>query len=151
MAVGQNEECGAKADEGLYDLVRLAFHSLRRQLEREALVHGVSSAQLRFLRQLWSSNGICQRRLAGSLGLSEATATVTLRDLERKGLIDRRRNANNRREVLIFLTPKGRGLESALLPVTRDIHILATRGLAAADLSVFERMLRHVVANLDGP
>ena len=151
MAAGRNERTGAKLDEGLYDLVRIASRSFRRQLERETLAYGVSSGQWRFLRQLWNSNGICQRQLADSLAISEATVTVTLRELERKGLIDRRRNAGNRREVLIFLTPKGRALESTLLPVTRDLHVHATRGFAVADVTAFEQMLRDMIANLDRP
>ena len=113
------------------------------------VAYGVSPAQWRFLRQLWHSNGICQRRLAGRLATSEANATITLRELEKKGLIDRRRNASNRREVLIFLTPRGRGLESALMPVTRDIHIRATHGIAMTEVTALERLLRRVIANLD--
>ena len=136
-------------DEALHDLARLAFQSFRRRLERETVAHGVSPGQWRFLRQLWHCNGVCQRRLAGRLAISEATAAVTLRELEKKGLVDRRRNAANRREVLIFLTPRGRTLESALLPVTRDIHILATRGIPAADVAALELLLRRVIANLD--
>lgn len=133
----------------LHDLARSAFHSFRRQLERETVAHGVSPGQWRFLRQLWHSNGICQHRLAGQLAISDATATVTLRELEKKGLVDRRRNAGNRREVLIFLTPRGRALESMLLPVTRDIHSLATRDIPAREVAALEDLLRRVIANLD--
>lgn len=149
MAGRRNDGCGARTDEALHDLARRAFRSFQRQLERETVAHGVSPGQWRFLRQLWHGNGICQRQLAGRLALSEATAAVTLRELEKKGLIDRRRNAGNRREVLVFLTPRGRALESALLSVTRDIHILATDGIAGAEVTALERLLRRVIANLD--
>lgn len=138
-----------RTDEVLHDLARLAFHSFRRQLERETFAHGISPGQWRFLRQLWRSNGICQHKLAGQLAISDATATVTLRELEKKGLIDRRRNAGNRREVLIFLTQRGRALESALLPVTRDIRNLATRDIPAHEVAALEDLLRRVIANLD--
>ena len=151
MPGGRNETCGARTDEALHDLARLAFASFRRRLERKTVAHGVSPGQWRFLRQLWHSNGISQHRLAEALAISEATAAVTLRELEKKGLIDRRRNSGNRREVLVFLTPSGRALESVLLPVTRDIHILATRGITVADVGVLEQLLRRVIANLNRP
>lgn len=151
MPGGRNETCGARTDEALHDLARLAFASFRRRLEGKTVAHGVSPGQWRFLRQLWHSNGISQHRLAEALAISEATAAVTLRELEKKGLIDRRRNSGNRREVLVFLTPRGRALESVLLPVTRDIHILATRGITVADVGVLEQLLRRVIANLDRP
>lgn len=149
MAGRRNDGCGVQTDEVLHDLARLAFHSFRRRQERETVVHGVSPGQWRFLRQLWHSNGMCQHKLAGQLAISDATATVTLRELEKKGLIDRRRNAGNRREVLIFLTQRGRALESALLPVTRDIHDLATRDIPAHEVAALEDLLRRVIANLD--
>lgn len=149
MAEERGVACGVKTDKALHDLARGVFHAFQRELERETAAHGVSPGQWRFLRQLWHGNGICQRRLAGRLAISEATATVTLRELEQKGLIDRRRNADNRREVLVFLTPRGRALEDALLPVARDIHILATRGMPAIEVTELEQLLRRVIANLD--
>lgn len=149
MAGRLNDERAVRAEEVVHDLTRRAFHSFRRRLERETVAHGVSAGQWRFLRQLWHRNGICQHRLAGQLAISDATAAVTLRELEKKGLIDRRRNAGNRREVLIFLTQRGRALESALLPVTRDIHDLATREIPACEVAALEDLLRRVIANLD--
>ncbi|MBR2174249.1 MarR family transcriptional regulator [Sphingopyxis sp.] len=136
-------------DEALYDLARRAFHSFRRRLESGTVVHGVSPGQWRFLRQLWHSNGISQRKLAAQLAISEATATVTLRELENKGLVDRRRNAGNRREVLIFLTQQGHALEQTLLPVARDLHSRATHNMPAADVTALDALLRRVIANLD--
>jgi len=146
---GGQTGCVTPTEPGLHDLTRLAFHSFRRRLEQGLAIHGVSPGQWRFLRQLWRSNGLSQRKLAGQLAISEATATVTLRELQKKGLIDRRRNAGNRREVLIFLTQSGRALESSLLPVTRDIHDLATRGMSVPDVAGLENLLRQVIANLD--
>lgn len=149
MADRRNEGCVARADEVLHDLVRHAFHSFQRRLERETIAHGILPSQWRFLRQLSHGSGICQHRLARQLAISDATATVTLRKLEQKGLVDRRRNAGNRREVLIFLTQRGRALESVLLPVAGDIHRLATRDIPASQVAVLEDLLRHIATNLD--
>jgi DNA-binding MarR family transcriptional regulator len=149
VAGGRNDERAVRADEVVHDLTRRAFHSFRRRLEQETVAHGVSAGQWRFLRQLWHHNGICQHMLARQLAISDATATVTLRELEKKGLIDRRRNAGNRREMLIFLTQHGRALESALIPVIRGVHDLATREIPACEVAALEDLLRRVIANLD--
>lgn len=151
MSERRGEACSAWADETLHDLARLVFHAFQRALERATVTHGVSPAQWRCLRQLWHGNGVCQRRLAARLAISEASTTVTLGELERKGLIDRRRNTANRREMLIFLTARGRALEHALLPVARDIHIRATRDMPSTDIMELERLLRGVIANLGSP
>ncbi len=142
-------ECGGRKDEELHDLARLAFHSFQRQLKRQTLGHGVSPGEWRFLRQLWHSSGISQHRLAELLAISDATTTVTLRELEKKGLVDRRRNIGNRREVLIVLTQRGHALEQTLLPIIHDIHRLATQNIPAIEVAILEDLLRRVIANLD--
>ncbi len=149
MTERRTDRLAAPTGEGLHDLARLAFRSFRRRMEREMVAHGVSPGQWRFLRQLWHDNGICQRQLAERLALSEATATVTLRELEKKKLIERRRNAGNRRELLVFLTPGGRALQDVLLPITRDVHILATQEMSAVEVTTLARLLHRLVANLD--
>lgn len=149
MAERKNDALAARTGEGLHDLARLAFQSFRRRMEHEMVAYGVSPGQWRFLRQLWHDNGICQRQLAKRLALSEATATVALRELEKKRLIERRRNAGNRREVLVFLTSGGRALQDVLLPVTRDVHILATQEMSAAEVTTLAQLLHRLVANLD--
>ncbi len=113
------------------------------------VAYGVSPGQSRFLLQLRHENGIYQSQLAKRLAVSAATATVILRELENKELIERRGDAGNRREVLVFLTPGGRALQDALLLVDRDIHILATEEMSAAEITTLVRLLHRVVANLD--
>lgn len=133
----------------LAGLAHRVFLSFRRRLEQRTIGHGVSANQWRFLRQLWRHNGISQRALADRLALSEATVAVTLRTLEERGLVDRRRNASNRRESLVFLTPSARDLEATLLPLARDVHLAATYGIAAAEVDELEALLRRVIANID--
>lgn len=83
------------------------------------------------------------------LGISDATAAVVLRELEKKGLVDRHRNIGNRREVLIFLTLHGDALEQVLLPVAHDIDILATRDMPKCQVRALQNLLARVVVNLD--
>jgi MarR family 2-MHQ and catechol resistance regulon transcriptional repressor len=53
---------------------------------------------------------LSQRRLARELYVSFPNITVLLRRLERKGLIDRRANAADRREKFVRPTSRGKGL-----------------------------------------
>ncbi len=133
----------------LHNLARLVCHSVERQLDKGMAEHGVSPGQWRLLRRLRCSNSISQHRLAEQLAISDATATLTLRELERKGMVDRRRNAENRREVLIVLTRQGHALERTLLPIVDDVHRLAARNISPSDIATLEGLLRRVIANLD--
>lgn len=138
-----------QTDDFLYDLVRLAFHAFERQLERRMTAHGVSRGHGRMLRQLRRSNGICQHELALQLGISDATTAVSLRELENRGLVDRRRNIGNRREVLIFLTLHGNALGGALLPIAHDMDVLATCDIPESQVRALKTLLARTVVNLD--
>ena len=146
---GPDVQDGGAGDGGqLHDLARLVFQSFQRLLEHRTMVHDVSASQWSFLRQLWRTDGICQRELANRLGISEATATIALRRLEEKGFVSRRRNAGNRREMLVFPTRRTQALEAVLIPLARDVHVLATQDFTAAEVATLERLLRSVIVNL---
>lgn len=135
-------------DDSLGYLARLIFRSFASLRERHTLEHGISSGQWTFLRQLWREDGISQRELSRRLAMRDATTAVTLRALEQAGLVRRRVNLRDRREILVNLTPLAQCLEPILLPATAEIHGLATRGFSDAEVDTLRGLLRRVIDNL---
>lgn len=133
----------------LHDLVRQAFQSFQQQLDGRTSGLGVTSSQWRVLRQLWLTDGRCQSDLASLLGISQATLTMILQGLEKKELVDRRRNAANRREMLVFLTVRGRDLQEKLLPAICDVHARASCAIPDKELDQLKTLLRQLIDNLD--
>src|SRR5262249_37021907 len=54
----------------------------------------------------------------------------------------------SRKEVHVFLTPKGRALKGKLVPLAEEVNEVALRGVAAADLAATRRTLLALVTNL---
>ncbi len=135
-------------DDSIGYLARLIFRSFSRLREHQTREYGISSGQWTFLRQLWREDGISQRELSRRIAMRDATTAVSLRTLERAGLVRRDVNRSDRREILVHLTPRGRSLEKQLLPVTAEIQVLATRSLSDAEVDTLRLLMLRVIDNL---
>ncbi len=71
---------------------------------------GLTYPQYLVLNLLWAEDGQPVGRLAEQLALESSTLTPLLKRLEAAGMVRRARNPDNERQVIITLTPAGRGL-----------------------------------------
>lgn len=131
-------------------LCRVGFRRFAKALENRTLAHGVSSGQWRFLRVLWRGDGITQRDLSRRVDMREPTTVVALKGLERRGFVVRRKDTDDRRKVLVFLTPKARALHDKLIPYVAEVHRIASRGIDKADIAVARKVLLAMGQNLSG-
>jgi DNA-binding MarR family transcriptional regulator len=65
--------------------------------------------------------------------VASATITSTLDLLERRGWVERRPNPEDRRSVLVAITPEGRGVVDRLLPGIRAIEMRTMSALTKAE------------------
>lgn len=135
-------------EDSLGYLARLIFRSFSMLREKRTIGHGISAGQWAFLRQLWREDGISQSELSRRLALRDATTAVTLRGMEAAGLVRRRVNRCDRRETLVFLTPRARSLKIILLPIAADVQLLATRDFSNEEVEALRRLLVRVIQNL---
>lgn len=89
---------------------------------------GLTYPQYLVLNVLWREDGQTVGRIADQLALESSTLTPLLKRLETARLIDRRRNPDNERQVLVALTDQGRALKPRAA-------CLAERLLATSDFS----------------
>jgi len=81
----------------------------------------VTYPQYLVLMILWEEDGARVSRIGERLYLDSATLTPLLKRLEARGIVERRRNAEDERVVEIFLTPAGKKLEKKALSVADGI------------------------------
>lgn len=81
----------------------------------------VTYPQYLVLMILWEEDGARVSRIGERLYLDSATLTPLLKRLEARGIVERRRNAEDERVVEIFLTPAGKKLEKKALAVADGI------------------------------
>ena len=87
--------------------VRLAYRRLWGALHRGD-EPGLSQHERQLLHHVPASGGVALMDLARHLALPKSTASVVVKDLERRGFVRRRRDRNDERRLAIVLTAEGR-------------------------------------------
>jgi DNA-binding MarR family transcriptional regulator len=128
-------------------LLRIAFRSFSRALERRTLPHGISSGQWRFLRMLWVEDGITQRELSRRVGMREPTTVAAINSLEKAGLVVRRKGTEDRRKAYVYLTARAKRLKTKLLPHVAEVNEIGLKGLTPAQIELIRQALFKIVEN----
>lgn len=140
----------AVPDDRMAHLVKDAARAFLRSLQARLALHGVQLGHWTFLRVLWDRDGITQRELSLEAGFMEPTTLVALRNMESLGYVTRERRATNRKNVYVFLTPKGKKLKKDLVPLAGEVNAIAMKGLSDEEISATRRALLNMIVNLAG-
>lgn len=104
-----------------YDPMKDIFMDLRRIMRamdvhsrRLAGSHGLTGPQMLCLREISQQGALTTGSLALAVALSPATLTGILDRLEMRGLVSRERRPEDKRRVLVSLTPLGRQMAQEL-------------------------------------
>lgn len=138
----------AVPDDRLAHLVKDATRALVRALQVRLAEHGVSFGHWTFLRILWEHDGLTQRELSAEAGVMEPTTFMAVGAMEGLGYVKRRRMNDNRKNVHVYLTPRGRALKRKLVPLAEEVNHVAIAGVAARDVARMRATLLAIVENL---
>jgi DNA-binding MarR family transcriptional regulator len=119
---------------------KLYDRAISNRLKAFAIPYGVWG----FLRQLWQKDGQTQLELASALDLSGATAVTAIDRMETLELIRRERSSKDRRNVHIYLTKKGKALETELLPIAVEVNELSVSKISKQDVEHFSKVLQVI-------
>jgi DNA-binding MarR family transcriptional regulator len=98
---------GAEPDASLYHLLKHAQLRLARLTGNALEPHGVTGRELTVLRVLAGHEPASQQQAAQHLGVDRTTMVGLLDELEAKGLVARRPDAEDRRRNVVALTAAG--------------------------------------------
>ena len=138
----------AVPDDRLAHLIKDATRAFLRALQMRLGAHSVSLGQWTFLRVLWENDGITQRELSEQAGVMEPTTYMALKAMEKLGYVIRRKKADNRKMVYVFLTPRGRLLKSKLVPLAEEVNRIAVENVNPQDITTMRRVLLAMIENL---
>jgi DNA-binding MarR family transcriptional regulator len=137
-----------KSGHRLAHAVKDARRAMERALLARLVEHDVPFGHWTYLRILWQSDGLTQRELSALAGVMEPTAFGALRAMEQRGYIERRRRPENRKNVYVHLTRRGRALERKLVPLAEEVNRVAVRGMSRDEVAKLGHLLRAMVDNL---
>ena len=119
-----------------------------RALQSRLAAHGVPFGHWTFLRILWEREGLTQRELSEEAGVMEPSTFAAIKAMEELGYVTRSQVPENRKNVYVHLTPKGRTLRRKLEPLAEEVNAIAVRGASAEDRAATRRTLRLIIENL---
>jgi len=129
-------------------LVKDASRGFLRALQGRLAQHDVQLGHWSFLRILWERDGLTQRELTIEAGVMEPTTFTALRAMEKLGYVSLVQLPDNRKNLFVYLTPRGKNLKSVLIPLAEEVNAIALDGLSSADVATVRRALIVMISNL---
>jgi MarR family 2-MHQ and catechol resistance regulon transcriptional repressor len=126
-----------------------AANAFESRLFQTRVLEDLSPSQFGVLETLYHLGPLCQGEISAKLLKSTGNITLVLDNLEKRGLVKRVRDQQDRRMVKIFLTPEGEVLIQRIFPhmveaITREINILTAE--EQAQLGALCRKLGRKIA-----
>ena len=128
--------------------IYLISQAIGNNIDRLLKPFDLTREQLHLLKNLDRQQGRTQREIGSATGKSAANMTRILDRLEKKNLIVRRENPDDRRSQLVLLTAEGADLRKEM---SRLLEALSTRieeNIDNQDMAVVVRVLGRIEANL---
>jgi homoprotocatechuate degradation regulator HpaR len=127
-----------------------AREAVMRQFRPSLRHHGLTEQQWRILRALSSVEMIEVTELARLAFLLGPSLSRILRDLEARGLIERRSAETDLRRAVVSISPKGLKLIEMVAPTSEAIYAAITKRYGARKLAELQAMLGALEDSLAG-
>ena len=121
------------------------FHD---QMRRNSEDLGFKAGYHQILRFLSHEDGVTQVDIARHSHFTAPTVSVTLKKMEDEGLIVRKTDKNDTRRTRVFITDKGRELESRLFEKAMDCEKILICGFSAEETATLCRLLKKARENI---
>jgi MarR family transcriptional regulator, organic hydroperoxide resistance regulator len=110
---------------------------------------GATLQMWRVLAALREQDGRRMGDLSATTSIEVSTLTRLVDNMEKKGVVARRRDAGDARVVALHVTPIGRRLTQRIVPIARRYEIVALAGFNVAETEILKAALRRLYANMD--
>lgn len=112
---------------------------------------GLTSPQLLLMREIKSSENVTIRQLSSNTNMSQATATSILDRLEKRGLITRQRDQQDKRKVHALLTTEGNQLLLNAPTLLQDNFIDQFQALSSWEQTLILSSLQRISSMMKTP
>jgi DNA-binding MarR family transcriptional regulator len=110
---------------------------------------GASLQIWRVLAALRERDGRRMGDLSTTTSIEVSTLTRLVDQMEKKGLVARRRAPDDARVVVLFATAAGRRLTRRILPIAERYERVALKGFDAKEAETLRAALRRLYANME--
>jgi DNA-binding MarR family transcriptional regulator len=110
---------------------------------------GASLQMWRVLAALRERDGRRMGDLSVMTSIEVSTLTRLVDQMEKKGLVERRRDTDDARVVALHVTTAGKRLTRRIVPIAERYEQVALKGFAPVEVQVLRAALRRLYANMD--
>lgn len=132
-------------------LIGRAFRILKYDLQKEFqnLGYDLTLEQWVLLVILKHRDGISQHEISNIIKKEKTTITRLIDGLEKRNLIMRVQDKNDRRNNLIYLNKEGGKAETALTPIATKLNQKALNGFSEEEKEIFLGLLNKMINNFE--
>lgn len=109
---------------------------------------GMRASYRHVLKPLMEGDGLTQLDLVKITKLKAPTISITLRNMEREGIVRREKNDNDRRETHVYITDKGRDMHAKVLEAFDKAEKLMLSGISEKELDAVGKLMEKMIGNL---
>ncbi len=136
-------------DESLGYIINRTLIKIKKEFIKRLKPYDLTPEQWTLLNCLGEQDGLTQTDLAEKTYKDQPNTARMLDKLEKKNLLRRADNPEDRRAFLIYLTEKGKKLRKRIIPITTQLNNDASFGFTQAESSQLIDLLNRVYENLE--
>ncbi len=108
------------------EMILISLHKIVKDLDHETMQiaghYGLSFPQFMVLEALMHKNEMCIGDIKDTILSSNGTIPVIIQNLEKQGLLKRRKDQTDRRKSMISLTAQGRQIIEKIVPENENMY-----------------------------
>ncbi|MDU6483433.1 MAG: MarR family transcriptional regulator [Paeniclostridium sordellii] len=109
----------------------------------------ITLSEFAYLKEVVNCDGIAQDELIRNLSIDKAAATRIAQSLEKKEIIQRIRNENNKRFFNVFLTDKGHEYADFIKQTLNDFYKVLNNEVSSSDMKTFMTIFKKINSNFE--
>ncbi|AFV97931.1 MULTISPECIES: MarR family winged helix-turn-helix transcriptional regulator [unclassified Sulfuricurvum] len=143
--------CECPTQESLGCLTNLSAMAARNYLTRQLSLHGIDMTieQFKVMVVLWKEGTSTQQNIADFVGKDKTSITRLIAGLEKRSLIGRATDENDKRCNLVTLTPQGIALEKPTMEVLQQANESLQKHFNPEELAITLRVLKQMCLSLN--
>jgi len=139
-----------RAEDQLDNIVESAHTAFYRSLLRrfKDAGHDITVEQWTVMLHLWQKEGLTQQEISGCANKDNPSICRLIDNMEKRDLVIRMADENDRRINRIYLTEKGKRLQTELINISNSNLKSSAKSITASDLKTCKTVLEKMIENL---
>lgn len=126
--------------------IKQSWHAISRMYNTEAVNHELTTTTGFILLNIDSHEGTPSTQIGPLLGMEATSLSRTMKQLEERGIIKRKKDKQDARVVRMVLTEKGKKKKEISKKTVKDFNKIISDKYSVKELDMFHEMLENITS-----